>query len=124
PDLRVEVALKVFDPKGKAAQADAPEGPAYWRERFVREARLLARLDHPFIVSVRELALDGERAPFFVMPFFEANLLYEIGRDVSAADESARLPEAQRPRRLAPARAVGLLWLLLSALGAVHSRGL
>ena len=52
PDLRVEVALKAFDPKGNAALAGAPEGIEYWRERFVREARLLARLDHPHIIAV------------------------------------------------------------------------
>jgi serine/threonine-protein kinase len=35
--------------------------------RFLREARIQARLDHPAIVPVYELGLDGERRPYFTM---------------------------------------------------------
>ncbi len=36
-------------------------------ERFVREARIQGRLDHPAIVPVHELATDGAGLPYFTM---------------------------------------------------------
>jgi serine/threonine-protein kinase len=36
-------------------------------DRFLREARIQARLDHPAIVPVYELATDAEGVPFFTM---------------------------------------------------------
>jgi len=35
--------------------------------RFLREARIQARLDHPAIVPVHELGVDAEGRPFFTM---------------------------------------------------------
>src|SRR5690349_9818746 len=35
--------------------------------RFVREAKVQGRLEHPAIVPVHELATDSEGRPFFVM---------------------------------------------------------
>jgi serine/threonine-protein kinase len=35
--------------------------------RFLREARIQARLDHPAIVPVHELGVDGDGRPFFTM---------------------------------------------------------
>ncbi|MEM7246795.1 MAG: protein kinase [Acidobacteriota bacterium] len=46
-DLQRDVALKVFHPRG----ADARHG----RDRFLREARSLARLRHPRVVAVHEV---------------------------------------------------------------------
>ena len=42
-----------------------PTGPAV--ARFLREAKVQGRLDHPAIVPVHELASDSEGRPFFVM---------------------------------------------------------
>jgi serine/threonine protein kinase len=42
-----------------------PTGPAV--ARFLREAKVQGRLDHPAIVPVHELANDSEGRPFFVM---------------------------------------------------------
>ena len=36
-------------------------------ERFLDEAELTGRLDHPGIVPVHELGLDGAGDPFFTM---------------------------------------------------------
>src|ERR1700760_405538 len=35
--------------------------------RFLREARIQARLDHPAIVPVHELGVDADGRPFFTM---------------------------------------------------------
>lgn len=124
PDLETEVAVKVFHVKGENAGPKAKYGEAEWRERFIREARLLANLDHPNIVPVKEMATTDDGRPYFVMPFIKANLIYEIGRDVMDADAIARLPERERPKRVAPARAVSILRQVLGALAALHRLGL
>jgi serine/threonine-protein kinase len=124
PDLETSVAVKVFSLKGKNAGPKAKYGPDVWRERFLREAKVLAHLDHPNIVTVKELAyLDGGQ-PYFVMPFIEANLIYEMGKDATDPATIAGLPPRERPRRLAPARAMSVFRQILSALAELHRLGL
>jgi serine/threonine-protein kinase len=124
PDLKVGVALKVFDLKGKSAGPDSTHGPDYWRERFFREARLLARIDHPHIISVRDMGTAEDGRPYFVMPLIDANLVFEIGRDAMDEKSIARLPEELRPRAIPLARVQVILRQLLSALALLHQRGL
>ena len=58
--LRLPCALKVFTADG--AKRD------FLRKRFLAEGRLLARLDHPRLVKVRDLAVDeASGAPYFAM---------------------------------------------------------
>ena len=59
-DLRIgrEVAVKRMTTK-------EPDGEQL--ARFLREARIQARLDHPAIVPVHELGIDEEGRPFFAM---------------------------------------------------------
>lgn len=124
PDLKVGVALKVFDLKGKSAGPDSAHGADYWRERFFREARLLARIDHPHIIAVRDMGVGEDGRPYFVMPLIDANLVFEIGRDVMDERTVARLPAELRPRAIPLARAQVILRQLLSALALLHKRGL
>src|SRR5271169_6039234 len=58
PRFDREVALKRM-------RADAPIGDH--AERFVREARIQARLDHPSILPVHELGYDDDGRPYFTM---------------------------------------------------------
>lgn len=59
-NLRVRRALKVFAAEG--AQRD------FLRKRFMAEGRLLARLDHPRLVEVHDLAVDEVSGrPYIVM---------------------------------------------------------
>jgi ABC-type branched-subunit amino acid transport system substrate-binding protein len=100
PTLDRRVALKVVAP---ALAAD----PRY-RERFLREARLAASLEHPAIVPVYAAGeSDGEL--FLAMRFVEGGTL---------ADRLA----ARGP--LPPAEAVRLLAPVADALDAAHAAGL
>ena len=53
PNLRRAVATKVLSP-------NLGKNPDFIR-RFVEEARVMARLDHPNIVPVHDLVVDGDR---------------------------------------------------------------
>ena len=46
--------------------------------RFVSEARLQARLQHPSIIPVHDLGVDAEGTPFFVMPRAPGRTLAEV----------------------------------------------
>lgn len=122
PDLLIDVAVKAYLPTPEIAR-ERTYGGAFWRERFIKEARILATIDHPHVIAVKELTIPRNGAPYFVMPFIEANLIYEIGRDTSDSQKIAGLPENKRPRRLALPRALHLLRQILSGLAELHRRG-
>jgi serine/threonine-protein kinase len=73
-----DVAIKLLSPV--LAQDDA------LRERFTREARLVARLSHPGIVMVFDTGIEGER-PYIVMELVEGTTLAEQLRAGSLATE-------------------------------------
>ncbi len=50
------------------------------RERFLREARVAARLRHPGIVTVHEVGVQGDR-PYLVMDLVEGRALSALRRD-------------------------------------------
>ncbi|MCK9248943.1 MAG: serine/threonine protein kinase [Solirubrobacteraceae bacterium] len=94
------IALKVVAPE--LAGTDA------FRERFKREARLAAALDHPHVVPIYEAGeVDGEL--FLAMRFVD-------GRDLASV--------IRAERRLDPERAVRIVEQTASALDAAHARGL
>jgi len=100
-ELDRPVAVKLL-----AENAAADDG---LRERFVREARLAARLSHPNIVSVFDAGEDGGR-PYIVMEQVEGETLAELlaGRGRLPADEARGLA-LQAARGLAHAHAAGLV---------------
>jgi serine/threonine-protein kinase len=49
-------------------------------DRFVREARIQARLDHPAIVPVHEVGLDRDGKPYFTMRRLTGTNLHELLR--------------------------------------------
>jgi serine/threonine protein kinase len=67
-----EVAIKRIHPERTSPAALA---------RFLREARIQARLEHPAIPSVYELGYDDEGRPFFAMQKLAGVTLAEIVRD-------------------------------------------
>ncbi|HUJ57213.1 MAG TPA: serine/threonine-protein kinase [Kofleriaceae bacterium] len=78
-----EVAVKRI----RSAEPTAEE-----RARFVREARVQGRLEHPAVVPVHDLAIDREGNPFFVMKRLSGTVmtdLLERLRDGAIGDEAA-----------------------------------
>ncbi|WP_431983439.1 serine/threonine-protein kinase [Streptomyces qinglanensis] len=100
---------------------DGPEGPVAIKllredlasdqdlvERFVQERSALLCLDHPRVVGVRDLVVDGN----------ELALVMDL---VRGTDLRTRL---ERDRRLAPAAAVAVAADVADALAAAHAAGL
>ncbi len=73
-DLRLDrpVALKIMDSRYA--------GDSDFLTRFQREARAVARLKHPGLVSVYDQGLDGQH-PFLVMELVEGGTLRELLRE-------------------------------------------
>ncbi|MEU8618929.1 serine/threonine-protein kinase [Streptomyces sp. NPDC048623] len=104
-----EVALKEVRPPDPAVEAASPGFTAQLRERALREARALARLSHPHVVTIHHIVEPGDGAhPWIVM---------ELVPGRSLADRLAEGP-------LAPAEAVTLGRQVLSALRAAHAAGI
>ncbi|GAA2741490.1 Stk1 family PASTA domain-containing Ser/Thr kinase [Kitasatospora cinereorecta] len=101
-DTRLDrvVALKVMHP--------SLAGDPGFTERFIREAKAVARLAHPNVVNVLDQGADG-RAVFMAMEFVPGRTLREVLRDRGALSVRA---------------ALDILEPVLAALGAAHRAGL
>jgi serine/threonine-protein kinase len=82
--------------------------------RFVAEAKLTARLEHPHVVPVHALHHDGEGAPWLVMKRVHGKTLREV------VAEAERAPS--EPAHSVPAL-VGLFLPIGRALAHAHARG-
>src|SRR6478735_8204315 len=98
--LERRVALKVLTPELSRDER--------FRDRFLRESKIAASLEHPHIVPIHA-AGEADGVLYLAMRYVE-------GRDLSGLLESLG--------RLEPERAVGLLDQIASALDAAHARGL
>ncbi len=124
PDREGYFALKVFHPKGDNVGEKAKYGEDFWRARFVEEANIMSRFDHPNLVTAVDVGETEDGAPFVVMPFMEANLLYEIGEDADTPEDIEKIPKPWRPRPVSPRRAVEVWRQILAGLSALHEAGL
>ena len=100
PGLERSVALKLI-----AAEFAADDE---FRERFQRESRLAASIEHPNVIPVYE-AGEHEGALFISMRFVDGSDLKSV---------------IQRDGRLEPVRAARVIAQVAAALDAAHSRGL
>src|SRR4051794_11918434 len=98
PNLDRIVALKILSP-------DAGADPAF-SKRFAQEARSLARLNHPNIVSVYDFGLAGPYY-YFVMEFVDGTNLRELS-DI---------------RKLEPREALAIIPKICDALQYAHDEG-
>ncbi|GAB2514652.1 serine/threonine-protein kinase [Nocardia heshunensis] len=101
PRLPRQDALKVFAP----ARDERPMP----QDRFLREARLAAQLDHPHIVAVYDCGADGE-------------LLWIAMRFVDGSDAAELI--RQHPDGLPPQRALSIITQAAQGLDAAHRAGL
>ena len=98
--LERRVALKILGPEFVRDER--------FRERFLRESRIAASLEHPNIVPIHS-AGEANGALYIAMRFVE-------GRDLRQLLEGVG--------RLAPERAVAIISQVAAALDAAHARGL
>src|SRR5881227_2923270 len=102
---------RIVEPLGRPAAVKllgATVGPADQRDRFLRESKLAASLDHPSIVPVYD-AGDEEGLLYIAMAYVE-------GSDL----KTLLVREGKLPLR----RALRILGQVASALDAAHARGL
>ena len=98
PSLDRLAALKILPPK-------SAEDPGF-AERFNREARALARLNHPNIVAVYDFGQAGSM-PYFLMEYVEGWTLREVVRS----------------GRLSPSDTIGIVMQICEALQFAHDEG-
>ena len=99
PHLERDVALKVMLPQF----ADQPEH----KLRFEREARAVARMMHPNVVTVFDLGYHTDGSPYIVMELLKGRDLLHLLRDEPALDlrrKVDRRPGAGGPRTRAQGR--------------------
>ncbi len=94
------VALKILPPE--------VEQQAAFAERFTREARSLARLNHPYIVTVYDFGRTAEGLYFFMMEFVE-------GTDLRHVIHNAKL---------SPREALAIIPQICEALQFAHDEGI
>lgn len=95
---RILAAVKVLDPTLRRSDGA--------KQRFVREAEILFRLDHPNIVKVRNIRMDG------ATPYLEMEFVDGIDLENRLATGHFSLPDA-----------IAVIRQLLSALSHIHSKG-
>ena len=98
-DLDAHVAIKLLRAGHRSDAAD----------RLKREARVLARVDHPAIVRVLDSGQTDDQAPFLVTELLHGETLSDL---------------LGENRRLNPERAVQTLLPVLDGLQVVHERGI
>ncbi|WP_406005240.1 serine/threonine protein kinase [Streptomyces sp. NBC_00637] len=91
--LRRDVAVKEVRPPDPDLAEYDPEGARTLRERVLREARALARVHHPNVVTIHHIVDGGENTyPWIVMELVEGGSLQNrLDRGVMTPDEAARL---------------------------------
>ena len=99
--MRRRVAVKVLP----TAKAEDPSS----LERFYREARAAAALDHPNIVRAYDIDQD-ENLHFLVMEYVDGTNLQDLVKKVGPLDVAPGLPLHLRRRRRAPARPRDRAW--------------
>ncbi len=85
-------------------------------ERFHREARILAQLEHPNIVPVHDMGVNEEGLPYYTMKLVRGQNLADIIRKIMEGDASTI---EQYPLT----NLLGILLKICDAVGFAHSKG-
>lgn len=99
-----------------AIMPDFRERPKSDLERFVREARVTAQLEHPNIVPVHDLGIDSSGSPFFTMKYLHGQSLSAVIRKLAKGD-----PEAVH--RFSQLRLLQIFIRICNAIEFAHSQG-
>jgi serine/threonine protein kinase/formylglycine-generating enzyme required for sulfatase activity len=102
-DLRRHLAMKVMLSQGAAPRLLA---------RFLEEAQVTGQLDHPGIVPVHELGLDGQGRVFFTMKLVKGQTLKDVFEELASGEEG-----------WTQTRVLGLLLKVCEAMSYAHAKG-
>ncbi|MBS1370301.1 MAG: serine/threonine protein kinase [Lentisphaeria bacterium] len=100
-----------------AIMPDFRERPRADLERFVREARLTAQLEHPNIVPVHDLGIDSSGSPFFTMKYLHGQSLASVLRRL-------RKEEPEAIHRFSQLRLLQVYIRICNAIEFAHSQGI
>jgi serine/threonine-protein kinase len=112
-ELNREVALKRMQERHAADPAS--------RRRFLREAEVTGRLDHPGVVPVFGLGQDGDGRPCYAMRFIHGEPLQDAIERFHAAEGPRRDPGE---RRLALRQLLTCFIAVCKTMAYAHSRGI
>jgi WD40 repeat protein/tRNA A-37 threonylcarbamoyl transferase component Bud32 len=110
-ELHREVALKEI----QAHHADADES----RARFIREAEITGKLEHPGVVPVYSLGQYTDGRPFYAMRFIQGESLQEAIEQYHRPEKASRDPSE---RAVAFRRLIGRFVEVCNAMAYAHSR--
>ena len=96
-ELHRPVAVKLL--------AENLAGDAAFRDRFLREARLAARLSHPNVVSVYDAGETEDGRPYIVMEYVPGTTFAGLGPMAPGEADRARGSGLPRPRTRSRRRA-------------------
>ncbi len=109
--LRRTLAMKVVLGKEQAPSGDTPNVDPRTLGRFLEEAQITGQLDHPGIVPVHELGLDGAGRVYFTMKLVQ-------GEDLEAVFKHVRAGSGDWNQ----VRALGVLLRVCEAVAYAHAK--
>ena len=112
-NLHRPLAMKVILGEGKGRKTgETPPIDSRVRRRFLEEAHVTGRLDHPGVVPVHELGLDDHGRIYFTMKLVKGRTLEEVIGQVERGEEG-----------WTRTRALGLLLRVCEAVAYAHDKG-
>ncbi len=100
--MKAVVQVSDKDTTRKVAMAIIPdfdERPTSDINRFIREARITARLEHPNIVPIHDIGTDVNGSPYFTMKYLHGHSLAVVLKKLNSGDPEA-LAKYTMPRLL------------------------
>ena len=98
-----------------AIMPDFRDRPRHDLNRFVREAQITARLEHPNIVPVYDIGVDSSGSPFFTMKYLHGRTLAMILRNKQDGRDDDSYPQE---------RLLQILIRICNAVAFAHSKGI
>jgi len=110
--LKRTLAMKVSAKRRETRGSSGRPSSSTTEVRFLEEASLMGRLDHPGVVPVHDIGIDAVGHMYFTMRLVKGHNLKTVFEFVRATSEGWNL-----------ARAIGVLVKVCETLGYAHSKG-